>query len=318
MQCFDDYITISENVGASRSGLYATDLPGIDTELLTGIARSTSDDYDDIWETIYKRATRGLVSDVGKNLQDKFFVDLKLVSRETSKFKDDFNTGSSLAGVTIEFDLPKYAKVHIISVGVYSQSDYSAGQGQIKIYEDDADGELLKTVSKALITGKNTINVDSDFEADKLFIAYDPSALSFRQTENKQYATPYDYFDSVTCDFCFYDGLIRGSVTQVNGGGLNVKYIIYCSAEKFVCENIKLFEDALLYKIGQEITRERRLGERLNQYTVMTKERWDELYNDYTAQYQQHIMNTLGSVNIPEDRVCYACKNTVRIETRLP
>ena len=316
MACFDNYITISEDVAVSRSGLYAVDLPGIDTDLLTGIAKSTNDNYNDIWNTIYKRAKRGLVSDVAKQLQSKFHVDLKLVSRETSKFKDDYNTGSSLAGVTLEFDLPKYAKVHIISIGVNSQSAYTGAQ--IKVYEDDVDGELLDTISADLSAGKNTINVDTDYEVDKLFVAYNPSTYSFKHTENREYATPYDSYNNITCNFCFDDYGIRGFVVQINGGGLNVKYVIYCSAEKFVCENIKLFEDALLYKIGQEITRERRLGERLNEFTVMTKERWDELYNDYTAQYQQYIMNTLGSVNIPEDRVCYSCKNTVTTETLLP
>jgi hypothetical protein len=127
------------------------------------------------------------------------------------------------------------------------------------------------------------------------------------------------YFDSVVCDQCFYgDDSFRGIVTQVNNGGLNVKYLITCSIEKFVCENIKLFEDAFLYKIGHEITVERRLGERLNEFTVMTKERWDELEGFYKAQYETNVMNSIRNQDVSEDDICFACKNTVRTETLLP
>ena len=105
----------------SRSGLYAMDLPGIDTEMLDAIARSTSEDYSDVWTSIYKRAKNNLVSDTSKNLADKFFMDLKLISRETSKFKIDTNSNSGLSGVTLEFKMPKYARLHIISVGINSR-----------------------------------------------------------------------------------------------------------------------------------------------------------------------------------------------------
>lgn len=318
MSCFDDYITISESIRPSRSGLYAMDLPGIDTDLLDGIARSTSEDHNDIWTTLYKRARKNLVSDTSKNLAEKFFVDLKLVSRETSKFKPDTNSNGGLAGITLEFDLPRYAKVHVISVQVDALQAYGTPGFELKFYDEDENGELLSTVNENISAGKNTINIDTDFEVDKLFIAYNTSSFSLKQTENKYYATPYNYFDLVTCDFCFWGSDWRGVVTQVNGGGLNVKYLVYCSAEKFVCENIKLFDQAFLYKIGHEITIERRIGERLNEFTIMTKERWDELEAFYKAQYQQDLMNVINQANIPEDQVCFSCKNTVRTESFLP
>ena len=319
MSCFDNYITISSSTAESRSGLYATDLPGIDRDLLDGIARATSEDADDIWATIYKRARRNLVSDVGNQLQNKFFVDKKLVTRETSAYLDDNNSNTGLAGVTLEFSLPKYAKLHIISIGVYSASAYSSA-GIFKIYDTDEDGELLETITTNISSGRNTINVDSDFEVDKVFVSFNPALYTFRQTENR-YFPNYNYTDygPVICDECLYgDPDFWSSVVQVNGGGINVKYVIYCSAEKFVCENLKLFEDSLLYKIGHEITVERRLGERLNKYTVMTQERWDELDAFYKTQYETNLMNVMGSVKIPEDVHCFACKNTVRVDTNLP
>lgn len=314
--CFDNYITINDST-PSRSGLYATDLPGIDTELLDGIARSITEDHDDIWVTLYKRAHRNLVSDVSKNIQDKFYMDLKLLSKETSSFKDTANGNSSLAGITLEFNLPKYAKLHVLSIGVYSEAAYASAD-VLKIYDTDENGELLATITTAITIGRNTINVDTDFEADKIFISYNPAIYTFRETENKSFANNYTYFDDVICDFCFYDPQYTGQVTQINGGGLNIKFNVYCSIEKLVCENLNLFKAAFLYKIGQEITIERRLGERLNKFTVMIQERWDELNNFYTAQYQQDLMDAIRSQNIQEDTLCFFCKNTVYTDIQLP
>lgn len=316
MGCFDDYITINIDT-PSRSGLYAQDLPGVDTNLLDGIARDISEGADDIWPVIYKRATRNLVQDVSKNLQDKFYVDFKLLARETSKYTDTYNTGSSLAGVTLEFILPKYARLHIISVEAFSEGVVASGD-VFKIYDTDENGELLYTKTTGVAVGRNTFNVDQDFLVDKVFIAYNPSAYSFKQTENRYYATNYYHFDTVVCDFCLYDSNYRGSVVQINYGGLNVKYLVYCSVEKFVCENIKLFEDSLLYKLGYEITVERRIGERLNQYTIMTQERNEELMNFYKAQYDTNLMNAIKSHNIMEDPLCFSCKNTVHTDFQLP
>lgn len=320
--CFTDYITISEATAVSRSGLYATDLPGISRDLLDGVARnidgSPADDADDIWATIYKRAKNNLISDVSKNIQDKFFVDLKLISRETSSFKPDLNVGDADAGITLEFNLPKYAKLHLISIGVFSAAPYSSSP-VFTIRDTDADGEVLDTITTAITAGRNTINVDREYEVDKIFISYNPSTYSFRQTENKFYANHYTYFDTVMCDQCFYgDADFRGSVVQINGGGLNIKYLVYCSMEKFVCENLPLFKDAFLYKIGHEITVERRLGERLNEFTIMSQERWAELEAFYKAQYEQNVMNAIKSQNIVEDDICFACKSTVYTDTLLP
>lgn len=322
MSCFDSYITINEST-PSRSGLYASDLPGIDTDMLDHIARnvdtSPEDDASTIWPTIYKRAKNNLISDVSKNMQDKFFLDLKLISRETSQFTSTVNSNSGLAGMLLEFWLPKYARLHIISVEVYSQVAYSSG-ANIKVYRDDQNGEVLDTISDAIMIGKNTINVDTDYEANKIYIAYDPSLYSFRKTENKQFGDLYyGNFESHICDICYYgDQGFLGSFQQINGGGLNVKYLVYCSIEKYICDNIKLFADALLYKIGHEITVERRLGERLNKFTVMIQERWDELSGFYKAQYEQNLMNTIRACNVLEDQYCFSCKSTVRVATKLP
>lgn len=313
MSTFENYINLDESV-PSRSRLYADSLPGIDSEMIEGLAKGTKTESD-TWEVLYKRACDSLVADVGRHLNGKFLVDLKLVTRETSQFKDTLNLSGGLAGVQITFQLPKYARIHIISIDVFSEGEYTSPDVPFYVYDTDEDGELLLETTGEVIEGRNTVFIDRDFEASTLFIAYD-SDFSFRGTENKKYSTPYLFWG---CDECRFDcGGYEGKVTQVNGGGLNVKYNVHCSVEKFVCENINLFAQTLLWKIGQVISEERRFGERLNRFTTMTLERWEELIGFYTDKYKTDLAEVIKAMRITEDVYCFPCRMSVSSRSQTP
>lgn len=315
MACFDDYIAIDRSL-PSRTGLYATDLTGLDLLLFDSLTKDDQADYLVFYNRIYNRAWTNLVSDISKMLQDKFHVDYKLVSRETSVFVQD-NITSGLAGIILGFNLPKYARLHVISVGVNSNEDYVSPDFQVLFYDEDESGELLHEVSLSVTEGRNTINVDSDFEVDKLFIAYDADLYVLKGTENKYY-NGNTYWDKLACTFPCADGNYQGSVRQINGGGLNIKYNITCSIDKFVCDNINIFKTSLWWRIGLETAVERRFGNKVNQFTMMKIEDAENLQNFYNTQYQQELSNSIKSQNIYEDDVCFACKNTIYSKTYLP
>lgn len=310
--CQDNYIEL-DNFIPSRSGLYADSLPGIDIETIDSL-RKNAKDSDETWDLLYGRAWNNLISDVSKNIQDRFFVDSKIVSRETSAFLAEYNS-SGLAGVKLTFNLSKYTKIHLLSVSLWSQIVYT--NAPIYVYDTDEDGELLDTFTQNLVIGRNTINIDTDYETD-LFVAIDTAIYTIKKTETKFYhgMTAHDYLGSILCDFEICGG--TGAIQQVNGGGLNLKYVVYCSIEKFVCENLNLFKMAFLWKIGVEITDERRYGERLNRLTIMTVERATELQEYYAKRYELEILDAIKSQNIREDNVCFACKNTVTTQISLP
>lgn len=318
MACYTDYIGIDRS-STSRSRLYACDLPGIELSTLSGLTKDEHGDYVDLFEMIEERAWANLVSDISLALQAKFFVNAKLVSRETSDFKTSFNTGTGLAGIKIKFNLPKYARIHILSVEVFSEQDYASPGAVITVYDTDENGEVLFTTDQGIDQGRTIINIDQDFEVDELYIAYDPDLFSFRETENKYYSSPYYKWDVIDCIFpCWGSYGYQGQIIQVNGGGLNVKYVIHCSAEKFVCENLNLFKNALWYRIGVELTDERILGNRLNRFTTVTIERAQELSGYFGSKYTSNISEAINSIKITEDPVCFSCKNTVMAKTLIP
>lgn len=314
MACYDNYITTDRSI-PSRSGLYAVDLPGMEPSMWELLAKEDQDG-EEFWAMIYKKAWDNFISELTHQLQDRFYVDSKLISRETSQFKVELNTSIGLAGVTIEFNLPRYARLHVVSVGVNSADNYDSPEVLIQVYEDDENGELLSEHSQEVSEGRNTIFIDQDYEVDKIFVAYDPEVYSFKQTENKRYDTPYI---SWGCDECAFDcGGYRGKIVQINGGGLNVKYNVYCSAEKFACENINLFKQAFFYRIGLEIVTERVMGNKLNKFMTMTEERYEQFLEYYTKTFSENLSRSMRSQNMAEDPYCFTCKEIVSKRSSTP
>lgn len=287
--------------------------------MLQGLTKTEQEDYNAFHEMLLKRAWLNLVSDVSIALQDKFFVDSKIVARETSQFLTDINNSGKLSGITIEFTLPKYARLHIVSIEVISEADYLSPEAQITIYDEDENGDVLLSITESLTEGKNVIFVDQDFETDKLFVSYDPTLYQLRKTENRRYHGWYNVWDKLECTFpCYGESGYQGTVKQINGGGLNVKYNVICSAEKFVCENINLFKKAFFYRYGVEIMDEALLGNRLNRYTTMTEERANERSGYFGDKYSVNLQEAIRSHNILEDPLCFRCKNTVMSKSIIP
>lgn len=314
MACYSDYITINRTI-PSRSGRYAEDLPGIDSAIWDALVKEGQAE-EDFWPMIYEKAWNNFVSDLEVLLQGKFYVDSKLVSRETSQFKSDVNMSADLAGVTIEFKLPRYARLHIVSVDVFSDQAYTSPEALISVYDTDANGDLLSESSQDISEGRNTIFIDQDYEVNKVFVAFDPATYAFRETENKKYGTPYLYFG---CDSCAFDcGGYEGKIVQINGGGLNVKYNVVCSVEKFACENINLFKQAFFFRIGLELIVERMIGNRLNRFMTMTLERQEELFNFYNKNFTDNLERSVRSQNMREDPYCFSCKEIVSSKSQTP
>lgn len=317
-----DFITPSSDT-TSRSGLYAVDLPGVTLRLLDDLTKDEQADWEACWTSIYNRSVKNFIKDVQGRISKDFHIDLKLVSRETSKFKTTENTNSGTAGVKLEYPMPKYGRIRVNQIIVNAVA--GASNFPILFYEDNTSGELLytKTVS-TLSAGKNTINIDRDFEVeDTLFIGYDADTYRLYGTENKYFANQkYLHFDDLSCAFPCYAGL-NASVTQILGGGLNVKLHVYCSVEKFILENIGLFDVALWYRIGVELMKERITSDRFNRWTTLTSERALELMKIYMDEYTNpdktgHLDLAVKDLSMPEDGVCFECKSTVSATSLIP
>jgi len=314
VDCRTGYITTDNSV-VSKSGYYFTDLSGCTITLLDDLVKEDHEDYQATFDYLLKKAWLNLKIDVQKKLSDRFHIDKKLISRETSEFQPDYNVNTELAGITISVRLPKYARLQILSIGVNSENAHTSPEAEFYVYKDDADGDLLSTINSALVEGKNTIQVYEDFEEEKLFIAYNPEILSLKQTKTKYYADNVCW-DDWSCDFPCVLG--DGSIRHINGGGLNIKFLLYCSIDKLICENLPLFGAALLYRLGVDTMKERITTQKINKTTVLTAERAVELMAVFNEDYQAGLESATANIKLREDPICFMCKSTVHSKTNLP
>lgn len=315
--CFEGFITIGKSF-PSRSGLYATNIPGVTLALFDDLTKDEQEDYLECWDDLYSNAQANFVADVQGKLADKFHIDLKLVSRETSLFDKDENTHHGLAGLRLEYSLPKYARLQILTIEVFALEAYASPEFEIKIYDTDEHGELLYSKSVEISVGRNVIDIFNDFEVNTLFVTYSSTTYRLKKSENRYWADcSYFGWNKLECAFPVCLGY-NASVFQINGGGLNAKFNIYCSIEKFICENINLFKQAFLSRIGVDLIRERILSDRFNRFTTLTTERATELIGYYQSDYDKDLDNSVRNLRIQEDPICFECKSTVSSTNLLP
>lgn len=295
--------------------MYFTDLSGCDISLLDDLVKEDQTGYEEAFAYLYKKSILNLRIDVQRKLAERFHIDKKLITRETSEYLTDYNANTGLSGVRINVTLPKYARLQVLSIGVNAEAVSPDPSGTFYIYDTDENGDLLATISGQLADGKNLIQVYRDFEAKQLFICYNPETISLKKTKNKYYDTD-TWYDDFSCDFpCGYG---EGTVTQVNGGGLNVKFVLYCSMEKFICENLPLFGPSLLYRLGVDTMKERITTQRVNKTSVLTVERATELMGIHNEDYQAALDAATANIKITEDPICFFCKSTITSKNNLP
>lgn len=312
---FTDYITHSKDT-PSRSGLYANQLPGVTLNLLDDLTKDEQEDFEEFWEDIYNRSIVNFVGDVQGKLADKFNIDLHLLSRETSSYKDDLNGNTGLAGIKLNYGLPKYGVLHVLTIEVYAESDQA--DAEFVFYETSEDGRELHSVTADLVEGINTINIDRDFSVDKLFISYDPELVSIRETKNRYFDSCYYFsFSDTSCLFPCYNNS-QGSFTQVNGGGINVIYNAVCSIRKFTEDNLNIFKEAFWYRIGLELIRERIFSDRFNRWTTMQPEDAEKKEGAFAKECELKLSNAIRGLRLNEDPVCFTCKSAVYSNYQTP
>ena len=98
--------------------------------------------------------------------------------------------------------------------------------------------------TQTIVSGRNTVQVYDYYEENTLFVVYN---LFVDQPKADQ--EPLLHERHFHARQSLYVGLLQrgGYVQQVNSGGLNVKFVNWhCSMDKFICENLPLFQYACL------------------------------------------------------------------------
>lgn len=312
MSCFENYIGLHRTLRTSISGLYVTGLMGVELSVFDSLAKEEQEDFEELWLEVYQRAQINFVTDLTTLLKKKFLISGKIITREASEFLPEFNFGTGDAGLKLTVDLTKYMVIEILNISFIADVAYQSPPLVIRVY--DKDMALLDTISVEAVEGKNVVNYYKQFTDETLFFLYDKDAYDLRSTINRYYND--GRYAKLECTFPCYYG--EGAIYQQNGGGLNINFVVTCSVEKFLCENLSIFKNALWYKTGVELMRERITSDRVNHYTTLSTERATQLLAEYTSDFDKAAAAAVDTLKIEEDPICFSCKSFATQQNYLP
>lgn len=312
MSCLADYIGLHRTIKTSTSGLYATGLKGVELSAFDDLTKSDQDDVEEMWLELYERSIIGFIQDLSEALQKNFITVNNLIVKETSEYEPETNVATGDAGMKISISLSQYSVLRLLEIGYISDSAFNSPEFAIRVY--DKDNILIDTITQESIAGKNTIFLDKSYNEDLIYLKYDAELYPLRKTTNKFFNGP--GYSKLNCTFPCYFG--AGSVYQLNGGGLNVKFVVSCDLRKFICANINLFKYALWYKTGVELMNERITTDNVTPYITLDIERATQLMEQYSSDYTKALKVAVDPLRISEDPWCFMCRGFSSTQNYIP
>jgi hypothetical protein len=318
--------------GESLTGLQAKELMGLTVNSVNELSDSDAKSFKDFYSELYGRAVRRLEMDVQKILSGFYRFDDGQVVRGRFNFNAKFQTvltseftpgiGSITPAIRVQSFLSMYSAIVVNYVEVNCLQ--TSGNSQtilIKLTDNNTGLQLTKTFTQSLVIGRNqfplmlTIPVRwLDFTVS-IEIIGSPSEIDLSNT-TQLLSNGSSFFSKGWCRCqCGSSGWI-GIYQQ--SSGLNVSLTGVCSIPRFIELNVSLFKYALLYSIGVEYMKDRVATDRVNEYTVLTVERADQLMDLYEKDYLA-ALDTLRDIrSIPEDFDCFECKRELSTVNLLP
>lgn len=312
--CLDNLIGLrglcTEN--APVSGRYINDLPGVDLKMISSLSNEEQQDYQGVWDEIYRRSVNELESEVAVRMQKYFKKTLLIENHQAGYYISPATTEAASAeykGFALTLYGSNYTKIYINEIGLLLSGP---GSVTVKVF-DYRTGATLDTLTFTGVTGFNTFQVNKSYDAfgqkAQLFIAYDATAISSEETNITH---PEDVSGSIVlirgARVSTASAVIETNITfEGNSYGLTINFNVQCSMERFICSIRDLLVPALNYKLAEQLFLERSMTQRLNKYTMFNGERAGELRADYIAKYIQTLDSVLNEVEPASDGLCIEC-----------
>ena len=319
MNCLDGQIGVIGLTGysTSKSGLYINDLPGLTLYQLDKIKDSAEDaiTVKTAWERIYTRAKKNLEIDViGANR--KHFAKTSIISsRLSGQIATTLLTPQGvLTGRYFDVaDYPKSLEFFFNAAQLYM----TTGTATVEIWDATMGVKLSEYEGTIATDGLLTIPIQegfSMFEYPRLFIGYNDTGLSVYDTDDYYYT---DFPFSTKQQISAASDVVYSSLTSGNTG-LILNYNVKCGVLSWMCQNIDSFIKPLWYKLGVEWLNERRGSDRINKFTMVGMEEMNALRDDFQAEYDKSLEDSLNAMRPTEDGYCFICSGLINKKHMIP
>lgn len=327
MDCLVDYIGLKSVTLNPGSGLFINSLPGMSTELASNIATDEQVDAAGLWADVQSRSFLRLSTDVVNLLsEDAKLNQVIFQTRRPTVYRNQATITSSAKyrGVVVQVPESRFVTFYFKEVYVYSRDTI---QTVLKVIDLNDDTEALsKTID--LTPGLNVISVDQIFPlrfgAINLFIGVDstsfntisfyPEYFNFYDCGNlcaqmqsnfghQPYYLVIQPAENLIALPINFDNIIK----HFDGQGVAIGAEIQCSAEEFICQNKKSFDQSLLYLLGSEMLFEKQGSSRLNFFSSTNLEQTNAFRLEFESRYLSNLKRTLKSIPLNGESLCFDC-----------
>lgn len=324
MQCLIDYIGLlgCDNSVTPASGIYINSLQGINLKSLQAIANHEQVTYKNAWDDIQLRASKMFELDITSELSNKFkllplqrSIDLNTKISATAEAASAKYKGVAIdirpTGSTSDWKASALASIYVQQYKVYSTAALAT---TIKVFDVERQTQLY-TKAATLSIGWNTIEINTQFNSEYIFLCYDatfiPSASKPIPTNTNYGYGIQSYLRGGYSDIPFTSASLT---TGTDAYGSSVIYSVRCSFQNLVCNNKDLFTPAWWYLLGVETMVTRITSDEISSFTTVGIKRAEELREHFNSLYQQSKKQVIDGITLDQADPCIECNEKYTIK----
>lgn len=324
MNCLKDYVGIRGYGTAPLSGQYVNQLPGISLKAIQNTANSEQVTFVALFDDIQDRAWNRLATDLKNKLRSRFKIlnARTMIHIESGEASEHSVPSPHYLGLLLDsgIDNNGFFAFQVATILL----DLPSAQGAVDIKIFDRTGHLLDTLTVASSAeGLNTIVVNKEYAASRIFIAVDASTLTTKLTPlgKDNYSQPFFFLLGRSPGISGGEAMLQTPAfvaLTTNTAGLSAIVTPVCDYSNIVCSDKPAFVNAWMYLLGAELMVERMYSERVNKYTTVDRDQAAELRDLFTGQYENALDDIAQGLQVTAEDGCIECRETVSRIERLP
>ena len=313
--CFKNYIGIRGTCDdvAPISSLFINDLAGISLKMISNLSNEEQQSFQGVWDEIYQRSLNELEGDILVKMQRFFRTNILLENQLTGRYITPHliePASNHLKGIYISIRESKNTELFINDIELFLGAAVSGAE--IFIY-DANDGTLLDTIIFNATAGFNNVPINKKYsikgQRKRLFVSYNGNIADTIETNPIAIDTKVGFANVQGARIPVGQAVLRDNLEFTgNTHGMVINFNVVCSLDNFICSMRDFFKTALWYKLEENIMLERLTTERINKYTMVNKEKAEELRELYREKYESNLEAVLDNLEPEGDDLCFPCE----------
>jgi len=310
MECLNNVVGIRCVGGpAPSSGLYISDLEGINIKRASQIADSSFTSGLDLLTQKLSFAQKAVLSDIEAAFLPFFRMNSIIDELKIGVFKNSYLSASANSrGVKFKTRNSRLMRIRIKTIEIDIQEADTTSTVTIQDGNDSFDYEFTTDEN-----GKAVVVAEYLSKTNQVFVTISDAAITPRDAAIKSGCSCYHK----STEFLIGWGW-NGSSQTTSSFGLCVQALSECNNDEIVCLLSSKLGMAILYKAGYQIVKEWIASDRLNPVTMIDDGTEEFLLDEFERQYKKEIKTIVATVPrfmATIDEVCVVCNQSKYVES---